>query len=130
MYISRGYQDDECAGSSPPEPVMRTAAPMSIDYQLVHDRLTMLERLALLRTGGTLDEREFEAEKARILALPAEELVLRPVLRPARSPSLIGRLLTWKLVVPGIVLGTTLGLFARPDAGADLLARIVGALPA
>ena len=122
MYISRGYRSEsEAAPADVPEP----APPQSIDYHLVHDRLSMLERLTALRTAGTLAEEEFRLEKERILALPGEELVLRPAdTRPAAAPSLFGRLLNWKLLALGVLLGLATGLFARPEKGIGLLGQL------
>ena len=66
------------AGSGPaPVSVLERAPPASPDYQLVHDRLTSLERLTRLFELGALSAEEFAAEKALVLGLPADELVLR-----------------------------------------------------
>jgi hypothetical protein len=120
MYISRGYRSD---ASAPPADAARLAPPpQSVDYHLVHDRLSMLERLTALRAAGTLGDEEFLAEKERILALPAEELVLRPSeAAPTSGPSLFGRLFKWKLVGIGVLLGLAAGLFTRPDEAFRLL---------
>jgi hypothetical protein len=113
MYISRGHKSDaEAAPADVPGP----PPPQSVDYHLVHDRLSMLERLTALRAVGTLGEEEFLAEKERILALPGEELVLRPTEAVrVSSPSLFGRLFNWKLLALGVLLGLATGLFTRPD---------------
>src|SRR5690349_16333229 len=112
LSISRGHQlQGEPAAFPPqlalvPQPAEPAPAPMNVppqappaspDYQLVHDRLTALERLTCLFELGALSAEEFAAEKALVLALPADELVLRqpaPVgfvpaapRRPARGPS-------------------------------------------
>ena len=119
MYISRGYRSDsEAAPAEMPGP----PPPQSVDYHLIHDRLSMLERLTALRAAGTLGEEEFLAEKERILALPGEELVLRPI-EAARvsGPSLFGRLFNWKLLALGVLLGLAMGLFTRPDEAIRLL---------
>ena len=122
MYISRGYRSD---ANAPPADAARPAPPpQSVDYHLVHDRLSMLERLTALRAAGTLGEEEFLAEKERILALPGEELVLRPAeAAPLSGPSLFGRLFNWKLLALGVLLGLAIGLFARPDEAVRLLER-------
>jgi hypothetical protein len=120
MHISRGYKSD--AEAVPADLLSPAPPPHSVDYHLVHDRLTMLERLTALRAAGTLGEEEFLAEKERILALPGEELVLRPT-EAARvsSPSLFGRLFNWKLLALGVLLGLATGLFTRPDEAIRLL---------
>jgi hypothetical protein len=113
MYISRGYKSDADAA---PADMLSPPPPQSVDYHLVHDRLSMLERLTALRAAGTLGEEEFLVEKERILALPGEELVLRPTeAAGVSSPSLFGRLFDWKLLALGVVLGLATGLFTRPD---------------
>src|SRR5436305_12454074 len=63
--------------SPAPVSVLEQAPPASPDYQLVHDRLSALERLTRLFEIGALSAEEFAAEKALILALPAAELGLR-----------------------------------------------------
>src|SRR3954451_435922 len=57
--------------------VLEQAPPATPDYQLVHDRLTSLERLSRLLETGMLSAEEFAAEKALVLGVPADELVLR-----------------------------------------------------
>jgi hypothetical protein len=122
MYISRGYKSD--AQAAPADRGQVPAPPCSADYHLVHDRLSMLERLTALRAAGTLGEEEFVAEKQRILALPGEELVLRSTAAaPHRAPSLIGRLLSWKLLALGVALGLGLAIFTQPDEALRLLGR-------
>ena len=116
MYISRGYKSDAEAATAE---VATPPPPQSVDYHLVHDRLSMLERLTALRAAGTLGDEEFLAEKERILALPGEELVLRPA--PIAGPSLFGRLFNWKLLGLGVLLGLAGGLFTRPDEAIRLL---------
>jgi hypothetical protein len=121
MYISRGYKSD--AEAAPADvPGTPLPPPQSIDYHLIHDRLSMLERLTALRAAGTLGEEEFLAEKERILALPAEELVLRPTEAATVSgPSLFGRLFNGKLLALGVLIGLGAGLFSRPDEAIRLL---------
>lgn len=122
MYISRGFQrTNEGAGDEPFPP------PHSVDYHLVHDRLTMLERLAALRGSGTLSEEEFAVEKERILALPAEELVLRPAMpSEQRRPSLLGRLFNWKILALAVLLGLGLASFTQSDETMRLVQRLAG----
>ncbi len=102
-------------------PVREPAAPASPEYQLVHDRLTALERLTRLLEQGALSEAEFAAEKATILSLPADELVLHEAAhvsaeppRLPRGPSLLGRLLSWKVLPVGVAAGFALSFAAQP----------------
>ena len=109
--------------SEPPPPLeepAEPAVPASPDYHLVHDRLTALERLARLLDQGVLSPEEFAAEKAVILALPADELVLREESFPAvsevpRGPSLASRLFTWKFLPVGLAAGLALSFYAQPQ---------------
>jgi hypothetical protein len=121
-------------GASPPE----TPAPATLDYHLVHDRLTALERLTRLHEQGALSAEEFTAEKGAILRLPAEELVLRAEAAPPssarieqpRGPSLIGRLLNWRFLPVGMAAGLGLSWYAQPRETLALLeqaARYLGA---
>jgi hypothetical protein len=136
LSISRGHQLTGAPEEpAPPQlslvpqsaPVEQAPAPASPDYHLVHDRLTSLERLARLLGQGALSAEEFAAEKALILALPADELVLReaapvhfvpaaPRQRiKARGPSLIGRLLNWKFLLFSLVVGLGFSFVAQPN---------------
>lgn len=130
---------------APPEPETVAPAkaeapvPATLDYHLVHDRLTALERLTRLHEQGALSADEFAAEKAAILRLPAEELVLRaeaaPPPPPARierspGPSLIGRLMSWKFLPVGLAAGLGLSWYAQPRetlAFLEQAARYLGA---
>jgi hypothetical protein len=109
-----------------PVSVPQQAPPASPDYHLVHDRLTSLERLTRLFELGALSAEEFAAEKALVLALPADELVLRtpapvsfvpaePRPRPTRGPSLLGRMLGWKFLLFSLVAGLGLSYAAQPN---------------
>ena len=143
LSISRGHRFGESADESPPRlalvrqpdepaPVAAPAPPeaakpaaVSPDYHLVHDRLTSLERLTRLFELGALSAEEFAAEKTLILALPADELVLRdsaPVhfvpaapRRPQRGPSLVGRMLSWQFLLVSLILGLGFSFVAQPD---------------
>ena len=100
------------------------APPASPDYHLVHDRLTSLERLSRLFELGTLSAEEFAAEKALILGLPADELVLRTLApvgfvpaaprRPAHGPSLLGRMFGWKFILFSLAAGLGLSFATQP----------------
>ena len=120
LAISRGHQAAE-----PPHLTLVPAvpqAPASPDYHAVNDRLTALERLTRLFEQGALSAEEFQAEKALVLALPADELVLSqpaPVhFVPARShsPSLLGRMLNWKFLSFSLVTGLGFSYAAQPEA--------------
>src|SRR5688572_4755245 len=71
----------ELVRTAPPPraPERIPAAPLApADYHLVGQRIDALERLSLLRDIGVLTPEEFAAEKALVLRLPAEELLLEP----------------------------------------------------
>lgn len=148
LSISRGHELHEAGpvaaprlaivpAADPPEaavPIEPPPAPSSVDYHLVHDRLTALERLTRLLELGALSAEEFAAEKAVVLALPAEELVLRDItpapVRPPRGPSLLGRMFTWKFLPVGLVCGLGLSFYAQPDETIrlfDQTLRLLGA---
>jgi hypothetical protein len=155
LSISRGHQLQGSPDSAPPqltlvpqpaelEPafvsVPDRAPPVTPDYHIVHDRLTALERLTRLFELGTLSAEEFAAEKALILGLPADELVLRdpaPVhfvpaapRRPGRGPSLIGRMLSWKFLLFSLVVGLGFSFATQPNETArlfDQTLRLFGA---
>ncbi|HMG47248.1 MAG TPA: hypothetical protein VK614_07290 [Allosphingosinicella sp.] len=137
LSISRGHQLQETPEpSAPPQlklvppPPAEPAPPASPDYHLVHDRLTSLERLTRLFELGALSAEEFAAEKALILALPADELVLRDAApvhfvpaaprRPRRGPSLIGRMLNWKFLLFSLVVGFAFSFATQPNETARL----------
>ena len=136
LAISRGHQLRSLPDESGPRlslvpqpaqqplPPAEAPPPATADYHLVHDRLTTLERLTRLLDQGALSPEEFAAEKAIVLALPAEELVLREPAewrmpaapaRPPRGPSLLGRLFSWKFLPVGLVAGLGLSYAAQPD---------------
>jgi hypothetical protein len=111
-----------------------SAPPASPDYQLVHDRLSALERLTRLFELGALSAEEFAAEKALVLALPADELVLRepaPVSfvpaaprRAPRGPSLLGRMLGWKFLSCSLAAGLALSFATQPHETARLFEQL------
>lgn len=121
-------------GERPERPVAAPAgarAPVSIaDYQLVRERLDALERLSLLRDIGVLSPEEFAAEKALVLRLPAEELLLdEEHLLPRRGPSLLGRLFGWKMLLVGAIVGLGLSAYTAPQdlmKLADGASRLIG----
>ena len=77
----------------------------------IQERLDALERLVRLAEQGAFTPEEFAAEKALILgrapAEPAAAIV-------PRRPSLLGRLIGWKLIPFGLVAGLGLSWFAQP----------------
>jgi hypothetical protein len=133
LSISRGHQLQETPDKGPaPPPHLMLVPPASADYQIVHDRLTALERLTRLFELGALSAEEFAAEKALILALPADELVLRdlapvhfvpaaPRQAPQRGPSLIGRMLSWKFLLFSLVVGLGFSFVTQPNETQRLL---------
>jgi hypothetical protein len=142
LRISRGHQ--EAVRETPP-PLMLVPAepspapsspPATPDYQIVHDRLTALERLTRLFELGALSAAEFASEKALILAMPTDELLLTapaPVgfvpaapRAPARGPSLLGRMLHWKLLAFSVVVGLALSWFVQPSETRHLFLHLLG----
>jgi len=143
LSISRGHQLQESPDQDPAPPHLalvpqpaepeqatvsapNRAPPATPDYQVVHDRLTALERLTRLFELGTLSADEFAAEKALILALPADELILRdlapvhfvpaaPRRAPQRGPSLLGRMLSWKFILFSLVVGLGFSFATQPN---------------
>ena len=117
LIISRGHQLEQAA---PPPP--RVAPPPLPLYPEIDERLTALERLARLFEQGALDPREFAAEKALILGRYGDENVLErlaptsfiPAHAPHRRPSLLGRLLGWKLVPVGLAAGLAVSFSTQP----------------
>jgi hypothetical protein len=110
--------------------------PVSPDYFAVHDRLTALERLTRLHESQFLSAEEFAAEKALILALPADEILLcepapvRPVPAPQQQhgPSLIGRILGWKFLLFSLCVGLAFSYAAQPGATARFLDQSLRAI--
>lgn len=138
LNISRGHQlQGRQVGPSPQlalvspseEPLPAPSpAPLTPDYSAVHDRLTALERLTRLFELGTLSAAEFAREKALILALPADELLLRdpaPVsfVPATRRPSLVGRMLNWKFALFGLVAGLALSAATEPRQMSQLVGQ-------
>jgi hypothetical protein len=88
---------------------------------LVEHRLAALERLSQLLERGVLSPEEFAAEKALVLRLPADELVLHENAAAAEPhPSLLGRLFGWRLVAAGLAAGLALSAYSTPEALGDL----------
>lgn len=131
MIISRGngvVADAKAparAEARPATPKAANDAPAA-DFHLVHHRLVALERLSALFEKGALSEEEFAAEKALVLRLPAEELVLRSAMPPPapRRPSLLGRLVDWKLLAVGTLAGLGLSFYSDPQGLLDLTERL------
>lgn len=130
LTISRGLAPLAEAAAAPLAPRLVRPAEPAADFCMVHHRLAALERLSLLLDKGALTAEEFAAEKDLVLRLPAEELVLAPEgMLPPRGPSLLGRLLSWKLVAGGIAAGLCLSAYSDPRdliLLADQAARLVG----
>ena len=136
LSISRGHQLEESPEPAAPQLTLvpqpaqfdsaDRAAPVTPDYQVVHDRLTALERLTRLFELGALSAEEFAAEKVLILSLPANELILRdlapvhfvpaaPRKAPERGPSLLGRMLRWKFILFSLVVGIGFSFATQPN---------------
>jgi hypothetical protein len=107
------------AADQPPPP--RLGSP---EYHAIHDRLTALERLARLFEQGALTQAEFAAEKAALLSVPADELILVepvaaspavPAAIPPRRPSLLGRLFAWRLVPVALAAGLLFSFASQPQ---------------
>ena len=110
-----------------PAPIFEAAATVLVspEYHFVHDRVTAIERLTRLRERGALSDEEYASEKAIVLALPADELVLHapspdePLFaQPARrvqGPSLLGRLLDWRIVSFALAAGLGLSYATQPQ---------------
>lgn len=94
------------------------------DFHLLHYRLAALERLSALRDKGALTFEEFAAEKALVLRLPAEELLLgAESILPPRGPSLLGRLFGWKLLLLGGLAGLGFVAVTAPQELTNLVDR-------
>lgn len=138
LIISRGHQLGEAPPPPRPAPPRREPQPPLPLYPEIGERLTALERLARLFEQGALSPQEFAAEKALILGRFGDEAVLArvspvsfvPAPPPRRRPSLLGRLLSWKLLPVGLVAGLAFSFASQPRETAaffeDLL-RLVGA---
>jgi hypothetical protein len=137
LAISRGHQWAEPPHLAlvPAAEVREAPVPLNPGYHAVHDRLTALERLTRLFEQGVLSAEEFAAEKGLILALPADELVLReaaPVSfspahprKPAHGPSLLGRILGWwAFILASLVIGFGFSFVAQPDATLRLFDQV------
>lgn len=117
LIISRGHQLDQ----APPPPRVEPA-PLLPFYPEIDERLTALERLARLLAQGALSPREFAAEKALILGRYGDENALEgaapvsfvPAHAPRRRPSLLGRLLGWKLIPLGLAAGLAFSFSTQP----------------
>ena len=124
LVISKGVETGHpiAPRRAPPQPVRATEPEPAADLHLVHHRLVALERLTALHEKGVLSPQEFAAEKALVLRIPAEELVLEPAhALPRRGPSLLGRLLNPKLIAAGVAAGLALSAYNQPQELAALL---------
>ncbi|MGQ0589196.1 MAG: SHOCT domain-containing protein [Sphingosinicella sp.] len=138
LAISRGHQLAEPADVRPaqlaivpsaPPPTSETNREAEAPAGLpVNERLDALERLVRLAEQGAFTAEEFAAEKALILGRAPASPEL-PV-APARGPSLLGRLLNWKLIPVGLAAGIGLSWFAQSAETARFFAealRLFGA---
>ena len=128
LSISRGLPP-EVAEENPPHlalvPAAAEPAPgapaeaAAPDYQRVNERLTALERLVRLYEQGALSIEEFAAEKLLILgdpprAAPVHFVPAEP--RRRRSPSLLGRMLSWPFLLLCLVAGIGFSFATQPEA--------------
>ena len=146
LSISRGGPEGEyrqaprlaVVPKAEPAQLEAPAEPLSADYLLVHDRLTALERLARLRDQAALTAEEFAAEKAIVLGLPADELLLPEAAavealgigRSQRGPSLVGRLFAWRILPVGLAAGVAFSYATQPQETLrffDQALRLIGA---
>jgi len=114
--------------AAPPAAVRQTEPGPAPDYHLIHFRLAALEQLSQLRDKGALSAEEFAAEKALILRLPAREPAAE-AMPPPRGPSLLGRLLNWKILTVGAIAGLAISAATAPKdlfGLIDQASRLVG----
>jgi hypothetical protein len=100
-----------------PDPPPQLPVEEEASARTVDDRLTALERLAALRARNLLTEEEFAAEKALVRGVPPETAAERGSSaqdRQASSPSLLGRMFSWKFIPIGLVAGLALSFGAQP----------------
>lgn len=115
LSISRGHELAE--PSAPPHLSVVPAPPAESPpprYDEVGERLTALERLVRLAEQGALSAEEFAAEKALILGRPGGPAPLSVSPVPGRRPSLLGRLVGWKLMPLGLAAGVAFSFAAQP----------------
>jgi len=121
LAISRGHQLEAAPASRPRLAAVNGDAPLRVVspvFQPLHDRLAVLERLAQLHERGALSDAEFAAEKALILERHPDAVVLNQPLLPAEArhgPSLLARLLNWRLIPVGVAAGIALSFAAQPQ---------------
>jgi hypothetical protein len=109
-------------------PVSFQPAAAVTEIERLHLRLAAIERLARLVEQGILSHQEFREEKALVMGLTGEELLLTEVAPEVASsrPSLAGRLLHWRIVAALGVAGLTWLWMAEPEGSAALLASLLG----
>ncbi|HEX8668805.1 MAG TPA: SHOCT domain-containing protein [Allosphingosinicella sp.] len=122
LVISRGSD----SGAPPPRlravpPPVPGNEPAAADHILVEHRLAALERLSQLLERGVLTPAEFAAEKALVLRLPADELLLRQEASESPQRSLLGRMFGWPLLIGGVAGGLALSAYAMPQELQQLL---------
>jgi hypothetical protein len=115
---------------------VETAGPVSFqpsaavtEIERLHLRLAAIERLARLVEQGILSHQEFREEKALVMGVTGEELLLTEV-APAEAapprPSLAGRLLHWRVALALGAAGLAWFWMAQPEQSTALLAAILG----
>jgi len=106
------------------------APPTATEYHAVHDRLAALERLARLFEQGALTPDEYAAEKAFVRGRPHESPASEASVAAAPRPSLLGRLLDWRLIPFGLATGLAFSFAAQPQETTrfvDEALRLLGA---
>ena len=128
LSISRGQRQGEAEQEPlallslvPPavEPAPAAIATSLTDLDRVNGRLAALERLVRLYEQGALSIEEFAAEKALILGAPPRVGPVHFVPaapRQRRSPSLLGRILSWPFLLLCLAAGIGLSFATQPEA--------------
>ena len=131
LSISRGHRQDGAEETPPPHlalvPPAIEPAPVSLPapepdpvsrLQTVHERLSALERLVRLYEMGALSIEEFTAEKMAIMGEPPNVAPVHfvPARPRKRSPSLLGRMLSWWFLLLCLAAGVGLSFATQPEA--------------
>lgn len=92
----------------------------------VNERLNALERLVRLYEVGALTVEEFAAEKMLIMGEPVRVAPVHfvPVAPRPRSPSLLGRLLSWWFLPLCLAAGIGLSFATQPEATNRLISQV------
>jgi hypothetical protein len=139
LSISRGHRQGGAEDTPPPHlalvPPAAEPAPVSLPapepdpsnrLQAVNERLTALERLVRLYEVGALSIEEFTAEKIAIMGEPPEVAPVHfvPARRRKRSPSLLGRMLSWWFLLLCLAAGIGLSFATQPEATSRFVSQV------